>query len=72
VETLASTFPLLGDYLAWKVGDRIMVSNGVNAIMGCGNMIFIHFKLIQYFQEIYMVYLNQVVNEETIDINSQG
>jgi hypothetical protein len=46
-----STFAVLGDHLAWKVGDGAKIKNGANAIMGCGNMIFLPLDKTQYFQD---------------------
>lgn len=34
-------FPITGSHLAWKVGNGTQVRVGADAIVGCGNVIFL-------------------------------
>jgi hypothetical protein len=34
-------FPVIGKYLAWRVGNGAQVRIGIDAIMGCGQEVFL-------------------------------
>jgi hypothetical protein len=57
-------FPVIGSYLAWRVGDGSQVRVGVDAIMGCGRDIFLPDEIIQHLQVIGRCTLNLIDNPD--------
>lgn len=65
-------FPIIGNHLAWKVGDAFLVMLGADAVMGCGNFIFLPAFLIWHLRGRGLFTLNQLADEEGSDIWQQG
>jgi len=63
---------MIGLYLAWKVRNVLKVRVGVDAIMGCGNGIFLLVELIQYLQEIGRCTMHLIGYPNITNIWSQG
>jgi hypothetical protein len=57
-KALTLDFLVVGTYLTWKVGNGSQVRVGADAIMGCGNGIFLLANIIQHLQEIDKCTLN--------------
>lgn len=45
---LAQKFPMLGSFLAWKVGNGVLVRAGAYAIMGCDRNIILPKGMLQH------------------------
>jgi hypothetical protein len=65
-------FPVIGSYLAWRVGNGSQVRVGEDAIMGCGRDIFLPDEIIQHLQVIGRCTLNLIDSPDDTSLWSQG
>jgi hypothetical protein len=57
---ISLAFPIIGNFLAWKVGSREKVRIRVDAIPGCGANIFLPDNLVTHLHDIGRCTLNRI------------
>lgn len=57
---MSLTFPVVGRFLAWKVGNGRHVRVGADAIVGCGENIFLQEAIVASLQELGKCTLNKI------------
>jgi hypothetical protein len=72
VEILTTAFLVIGKYMAWKVGNGAQVRIGSDAIIGCGEDIFLPATIVLHLQELDKCTLNKVDKPQDTTIWSQG
>jgi hypothetical protein len=71
-KALVLAFPVIGDFLAWKVGIGTQVRVGVDAIMGCDKRVFLSEALIHHLHLIGKATLNIVNKPRATTLWVQG
>lgn len=65
-------FLVFAHFLAWKVGNGRLVSIRADAILGCGNGIFLPKELTQQLHDQGLFTLNQIVDQDSTDLWQHG
>jgi len=71
-QALTLAFPIIGKFLAWKVGSRYFFRVNVDAISGCSEDVLLPNGLVNFFQEYGQVTLNRFSDPTKSSIWAQG